>query len=317
MIKDRTKQFVFFALALVFVAFLSSCDDDKKIKHETDTPTSGTINISVDESFRPVIEEQIDMYESSNPGTHINAHYKPEAECLRDLFSDTANRMVIITRRLTDKEEKFLIDSLNYIPGSSAIASDAIAVVVNIKSADTLFSLDRLQEQLKGKINRNQTIVFDGLNATSTVRFITDSVLRGQRFDTSVVKAAKTTKDVLAYVAGNENAIGLVGINWIGNPENAEQVEMLKKVKIAYVKCEICKDTPYVKPMQESILTHRYPLVRGLYYVVKENYLGLASGFSSFLRYERGQLIFKRAYLGPVMDFDVRNVKVNEKIPKD
>ena len=67
--------------------------------------------------------------------------------------------------------------------------------------------------------------------------------------------------------------------------------------------------------MQESINSHRYPLVRGLYYVLKENYSGLGTGFSSFLRYEKGQLIFRRAYLEPVMDFDVRNVRLNETLP--
>jgi phosphate transport system substrate-binding protein len=47
---------------------------------------------------------------------------------------------------------------------------------------------------------------------------------------------------------------------------------------------------------------------------VKENYSGLGSGFAEFLNYERGQLIFRRAYLGPIMDFDIRQVKVNEKL---
>ncbi|RYE18187.1 MAG: hypothetical protein EOP51_22450, partial [Sphingobacteriales bacterium] len=129
-------------------------------------------------------------------------------------------------------------------------------------------------------------------------------------FDTSVVKAAKTTREVLEFVAGNKNAIGLVGINWIGNPEVPEQVEMLKKLKISYLECIVCQDTPYVKPMQQSILTRRYPLVRGLYYVNKENYVGLGTGFANFLKNERGQLIFKRAYLGPIMDLDVRSVKI-------
>jgi len=305
------------AAAFIAVSCISSCKEEKEMKHADDTPDSGTINISVDESFRPVIDEQIAMYETSNPGTKIIAHYKPEADCLRDLFYDTSNRLVIVTRRLTPREDRFLIDSLNYIPGSSAIASDAVAILVNAASTDTLFSMRRLQDQLRGKINRQQTIVFDGLKATSTVRFITDSVLKGGTFDTSVVKAALSSEEVIDYVASHENAIGLVGINWIGNPEIPAQVEKLKKVKIAYVQCDVCKDTPYVKPMQQSILTHRYPLVRGLYYIIKENYKGLGSGFTAFLRYERGQLIFRRAYLGPIMDFDVRNVKVNEKIPDD
>jgi phosphate transport system substrate-binding protein len=65
------------------------------------------------------------------------------------------------------------------------------------------------------------------------------------------------------------------------------------------------------------MLTRRYPLVRGLYYIIKENYSGLGTGFISFLKYERGQLIFRRAYLGPVMDFGIRDVQINIKSPKN
>ena len=157
-------------------------------------------------------------------------------------------------------------------------------------------------------------MVFDGLNATSTVRFVMDSILKGLKFDTTVVQAVRSSQEVIDYVAKTENAIGFVGISWIGNPEDSAQVDMLKKVKIGYVSCVVCDEEPFVKPMQASISTRRYPLVRGLYYILKENYSGLGTGFVNFLNQERGQLIFKRAYLGTRMDFGVRKVKINQKL---
>ncbi|MEO6406127.1 MAG: substrate-binding domain-containing protein [Ferruginibacter sp.] len=306
-------NFVLLACTYLFIA--NGCR--QKNITVADTPKSGTIFISVDESFRPVIEEQINVYESSFPGTHIIASYKPEAACIKDMLFDTTNRMVIITRGLSDKEDKFLFDSLKFRPSWNALATDAIAIIVNSSSNDTLFTLERLRQQLSGKISTTQKIVFDGLSTTSTLRFITDSVLKGDVLDTSLVKASKTSKDVIDFIAGDKNAVGLVGISWIGNPEDTAQLSLLKKVKIAYVKCSICKDIPYVKPLQQSILSKRYPLVRGLYYVLKENYNGLGSGFVNFLKYERGQLIFKRAYLGPTMDFRSRNIKINQTLPKN
>ncbi len=300
-------------LLLGFAFFQMGCKPRKMNAPENDSPAKGTLHISVDESFKPVMEEQIRMYEASYPEAKIVASYKPEAECLRDFFTDSLTKMIFVTRGLTYKEDKYLHDSLHYFPAYAAVASDAVAIIVNKNSNDTLFTLDRLQKQLLGKENRTQTIVFDGLNATSTVRFITDSVLKGSNFDTSVVKAAASSMEVINYVSNNPNAIGLIGINWIGNPEEPAQVESLKKVKIAYVQCDLCEGKPFVKPMQQNIMNHRYPLVRGLYYILKENYMGLGTGFSSFLKFERGQLIFKRAYLGPVMDFDLRNVNINKK----
>ena len=42
-------------------------------------------------------------------------------------------------------------------------------------------------------------------------------------------------------------------------------------------------------------------------------YKGLGSGFVNFLIYERGQLIFRRAYLWPAkMSFEIRTAGINE-----
>ncbi|MBK9483809.1 MAG: substrate-binding domain-containing protein [Chitinophagaceae bacterium] len=292
--------------------FITGCES--KVKGPTDTLVSGTIYISVDESFKPVMEEQIRVFEKSFPLAHIIAAYKTEADCFKDLYNDSANRMVIVTRGLNDQEDVYFLDTLKYYPHWDNIANDAVTVIVNSKSNDTLFTLERLRDQLSGKTNREQKIVFDGLNATSTVRFVMDSILKGEKFDTSVVQAVKNSQQVIDYVAKTENAVGFVGISWVGNPEDSAQVKMLNNVKIVYVSCSLCEDKPFVKPMQASILTRRYPLVRGLYYVLKENYNGLGTGFVNFLNQERGQLIFRRAYLGTRMDFGVRRVKINQKL---
>ncbi|MFN8244120.1 MAG: substrate-binding domain-containing protein [Ferruginibacter sp.] len=311
--KDHLRGWWWLATALVLLE-LSSCQLKSTKKTGIDTPAAGTIYISVDESFRPVMEEQIAVYEALHPGTHIIAAYKSEANCLRDLFTDTLNRMVIITRGLTSAESRIFHDSLGYSPVNQKIASDGITLVVNKNSQDSVFSLQQLRDYLSGQGGTPRPIVFDGLNATSTVRYAIDSILRGGHFDTSVVKAVPNSAGVLHYVADHPDAIGMVGFSWIGNPEDTAQLNLLKKIKIAWVECSYCKDSPYVKPTQASIMSKRYPLVRGLYYILKENYSGLGSGFGAFLQYERGQLIFRRSYLAPEMNFGIRSVEVSEKL---
>jgi len=227
----RMTWFISFAILTAL-----GCHDAPK-NAVSDTPASGTIHISADESFKPVIEEEIRVYEATFPGTKILASYKSEADCFRDLYSDSMNRMVIVTRGLTGKEARFYNDSLGFSPVSDRIASDAITLVVNKANNVTLFTMDRLQKLLTGKLGGQHPVVFDGLNATSTVRFVIDSILKGEKFDTSLVKAEKNSTAVLNYVASNPNAIGLVGISWIGNPEDTAQLNMLKKVKIGYVQC--------------------------------------------------------------------------------
>lgn len=278
-------------------------------KTEIDSYDSGFIRISADESFQPVIDEQVRMYEATYPNAHIEVHYKTEADCLKDLFFDTTTRAVIVTRALSATEEKWLHDTLSYYPKWNMLAKDAIAIVVHASNPDSLLKLDDLRSMLAGTYSQKEyELVFDGLNATSAYRYIKDSLMRGDSINNTNIRAGKNSKEVLEYVSNQPKAIGFIGISWIGNPEVKEQREMLKKVKIASL--YNAQDSTFVRPEQMNILFNKYPLVRGLYYVVKESYQGLGTGFTNFLRSERGQLIFRRAYLAPMMELEIRNVRI-------
>ncbi len=297
-------------LICIIMYTLSSCNGPHE-RTDTDTPKKGVIHISVDESFEPVIDSQIQVYEALYPGAKIIAEYKPEAECFRDLIKDST-RMIIVTRGLTDQEEKFYRDSFSYSPIWDKVANDAVAIVVNNNSKDTILTLEKIRGILDGTTADKEIAVFDGLSATSTVRYAIDSILKGKSFDPKKVFAAKSSLDVINYVSSNDNAIGFVGVSWIGNKEDTSQLSFLKKVKIAAIECTTCDGKPFVKPYQANIMLHRYPLVRGLYYILKENYDGLGGGFANFLIYEKGQLIFRRAYLGPAkMNFSIRSATMN------
>lgn len=301
------KLWYLFLLLLIY-----GCSGSKNKQQVPDeTLSSGTIHISVDESFKPVIDSQISVFVADYPDAKIITHYKPEAECLKDLKYDSI-RMVIVTRGLSEEEVNFFRDTLGYAPKFGKIASDAIAVVVNNKAKDSLFAVSDIREMLTGQSFYKYKLVMDGNQATSTVRFMIDSVLKGQKLSASV-QAAATSEAVIDYVSNNPDAIGFVGVSWIGNKEDSTQLSFLTKVRIAGMLCRGCESSAYVKPYQANIVMKRYPMVRGLYYILKENYAGLGSGFSNFMTLERGQLIFKRAYLAPArMALQVRRVDMEE-----
>lgn len=292
-------------LVIIATWGFSGCNQRSQ-RTDIDGPEYGTIHISVDESFRPVIDSQIKVFESKFPKAHIIPEYKSEAECFKDLYKDST-RMIIVTRGLTPGEEKSYKDSTEISPNWLKVAYDAIAVVVNKDSPDSLFSLAKLRGILDGTTADKQLAVFDGISGSSSLRFLQDSLLKGRPIDPKKVFAKDNSREVLEYVESNKNVIGFVGVSWIGNPEDTAQLSFLTKVKIAAVKCESCDDGDYVMPYQANIMTKRYPLVRGLFYILKENYSGLGGSFANFMTYEKGQLIFRRAYLGPArMDFTIR-----------
>ena len=302
------------ALGIILFLIVASCSQStKKPKFIAgdDTLTSGIIHISVDESFAPIMDSQLQVFLSQHPKAKIIVHYKPEAECMKDLLNDSI-RMVITTRGLSAEETLFYQDTLQFKPIFGRIASDAVAVILNNASKDSLFSVADIRAMLNGTSGYKYSLVMDGVNATSTVRFMIDSVLRGQPMNGKVV-AATNSEGVINYVSGHPDAIGFIGVSWIGNHEDSIQLSFMEKVRIAALQCSKCPEKPYVRPYQANIATRRYPLHRGLYYILKENYAGLGKGFVNFLTHEKGQLIFRRGYLVPDrMDLQIRRANVSE-----
>jgi len=295
---NTTKRLAF-CLCLIF--FFNDC---RNKNHAYDSPVNGKINISVDESFKPVVAEQIKVYESSYPNTHIVASYKSEADCFRDLQSDST-RMIIVSRGLTDDENEYYKQKLSFKPQWDILAYDAVDVIVNIQSNDSVFTLEKLKNYLSGN-DTGKMIVLDGRTQTSTVRLLRDSLLKGRPFGKNVFATADS-KQVVNYIAQNTDAVGFVGSGWVGDLDDPEQVAYKDKIRFALVECRICEAGTYAKPSQSTIAQGQYPLVRPLYFILKENANGLGTGFVNYLSLERGQLVFRRSYLVPAkIDFTVR-----------
>ena len=219
------------------------------------------------------------------------------------------------SRSILDGEKNLIADSLLTAPEQLTVAHDLIAVIVNPESTDSLFSMNEIRDLLKGRLKKNLIPVFDGIRATSTVRYMLDSVLKGENFGENVV-AAQSSVGVIDYVSKTLNAVGFVGFSWIGNKDDTAQLSYLKKVKTAYVESTDSTNA-YVQPSQYFIYTKTYPMVRDLVYILKEKHTGLGHGFAFFLTTMRGQLIFRRAYLMPVLFPNyLRDVELKDTINK-
>src|SRR6186997_2087695 len=100
------RNFVF--LGIIGLLF-NSCNSSTNGIEDTESLEKGTIHISADESFKPVIDSQVQVFESSYPEAKVIVHYKPEAECLKDFAVDSI-RMVIATRGFSENEKAFISD---------------------------------------------------------------------------------------------------------------------------------------------------------------------------------------------------------------
>ncbi|QOR75141.1 MAG: substrate-binding domain-containing protein [Thermoflavifilum sp.] len=271
-----------------------SCN--QQAKHPADTTTSGTIHISVDISYEPLMDSEIKVFETQHPQAHIIASYKPEADCFKDLLNDSA-RLIIVTRDLNEQEQAYF-RSIHEPIVSKILAWDAIAVIVNPANPDTNMTVDELAKITTGDYHGKPIqLVFDEQNS-STVRFIIDSINHGKPLP-AYAMAAHGPSEVVDYVASTPNAIGMIGVSWISDPYDSLGLSFLKKVRVVGLKT--ANETRYFKPYQYYIALKSYPLTRAFYFILREPYYGLGTGFVNFLASDKGQLIIAKYRLFPAL----------------
>lgn len=278
--------------ALLATITFTACEDE--VKKPADTLTQGNIEIAADETFRPVIQEELKVFDSSFPEGHITAHYKPEAECIKD-FMDGKVRLVLVTRDLS-KEEKEQLQQKKIVTTALPVAKDAVTIILNKASADTILSIGQIKGILTGVYKTKYKVVFDN-QGSSTVRYVMDSLLPGEKLGANVF-ATKGADSVIDYVSKNPDAIGFVGINDASDFNDPEGMAFLNKINVVAVYNDSMQKS--YKPYQAYIATNWYPLTRNLYYIHRETYPGLGTGFANFISRDRGQLIFKQARLFPL-----------------
>ncbi len=299
--KTMTNKLLLFAP--LFLLLSGSCGSSADV--EIDTPTRGKITMAVDENVQSLAEELVDVFETSYPDAFLMTSFKSEAEVINDLYNDSS-QLAIMTRRLNADERKYF-ESLKYGIEEIKIGYDAIVFIINTENGDTAFSRATLKKMLTGndslwsqispdsKMGRID-VVFDN-GASSNLRFLTDSLLGGEKPGKNVF-AVSNADSVIDYVSRNPGAIGVIGLNAIGDNDSEEAKARKDKIRV----CAAGQDTlAAYTPSQSAIVTRKYPFVREIWIVKIGKRVGLGTGFASFALSERGQLIVQRAGLAPAV----------------
>lgn len=284
-----------------------------------DTPTSGTVAVSVDETFAPILQAQVDTFAKLYPNAHVKMAFAPEEKVMVDLINDKV-KLAVVSREL-NAEEMADFAKQTIVPRTIRIGIDGLAIVLNRANPDSLLTVAQLADIFTGKIsNWNQVsgkkalaginVVFDA-NRSSTARYVRDSVTHGAPLTTRVFAAASNPA-LLEYVSTHPSAIGIVGVNWISDRDDPAVMKFLNKVRVASITARP-NPTPndFIQPYQvylaektpEQLAEHpelqNYPLRRNLYIIIREARAGLGTGFASFIAGKNGQLIFQKSGLLP------------------
>jgi phosphate transport system substrate-binding protein len=290
-----SKLNVFFAVFGTFI-ILQSCEQKPAAVQVKETESTGSATFVVDESCQPIVDEEKYVFSQQNSEAKITLLYRPENAALRMLLNDSV-RFAILTRELRDDEIKIL-KGRNLSAQQYRFAIDAITLIVNKTSNDTLTSVGEIKKMLNGGTKTNVNIVFDNANS-SLVRYLKE--FSGNKdFKLKNVFALKNNKEVIKYVSEHPGAIGITGFSWLNDPDD-DYKAAVQNVKIVSVKDEASKTAPneYFAPSQNTLALKQYPLTRGLYVINCTGKRGLGTGFAYFMLNERGQRIILRSGILP------------------
>lgn len=309
---------------LAMVLVMMSCGGEKKRKDgRTDTTTQGEISFYCDESFSPIIDELIDVYQMQCPNTKLKPIYTNEIDGINMLLQQKT-WLTITARNFTPKEYTYIKDGLDMLPEAVPLAYDGMALICNNQNLDSCISVKDVKDILLGKktkwseVNPGSKlgeiwVCFDN-RKSSAVNYCCDSILGGKPIDSPNVFAAKDSKDVIDYVSKTPNAIGVIGSNWLNDKRDTTNITFKKNITVMSI-CQMEKATEMNswKPYQLYLLDGRYPFARTVYALLADPYHGLPVGVANFMQSPQGQKIILKSALLPYRgDLEWRRVQVND-----
>ncbi len=296
MLRHRNVILLFFILVTVLIL---SCEQSNTTKHIPNTPTSGKISILADNTFQYILPPQIELFTSIYRNAEVTYQFKGEQECIHDLLNDSC-KVIFISRKLSDKELQVFKNN-NLIIHQTPVAQSAIALLGKPFN-NTGVSIDTLISLLSGRSKYN--IVF--LKKTNgTVLYCKDSLMKKQPFGKNCF-ITEDTSEFRKYILDTTHLspmIGIVDYSIICDDDDP-WTRQLKYFHNDTLIIPVRKDTksPAFYPDQTNIATKDYPIVRTIYCIRRGDNFSLGTGIEVFIAGEKGQILFKKMGLAPIID---------------
>ncbi|MEO1448381.1 MAG: substrate-binding domain-containing protein [Bacteroidota bacterium] len=281
----------------------------KRLYSAKENSTEGSIHIAVDESLRPLIEEEIATFMALHPRATIQAHYLPgEAAIAHMLASDTI-RMAISSRELTADEDALMRERIITVDYAT-IGFGAVSLLTHRDNPVKQLSLQQLRGIMSGQLQTWNEIepeapaqpirlVFDHAQS-GPKKFLQDSLLQGQMIKGERVFALDSTVSMLEYVRQQPWSLGVGGWAWVSDVDRPlarryrQELTILSLERNPDTDSACVEQTNFFGPYQSYLAQRCYPLTRPIKTVLRETIYGLGTGFVAFLNGPAGQRILHK-----------------------
>lgn len=308
-------------LLAVTAATFSSCNKEKKQKPGA---VSGLCKVICDESFKNILDDEIEVFEFSYKDANVLPRYMDEASALDSLLNEKVN--LIITYRDLTANQKKILKGQNRAYRSRRIAVDAIALIVNKDNDIDFLSMNDIRDIMTGKSttwgqvyptklkNEPIKVIFDQ-NRSGVLHYMKDKFNNGNDLPIQFF-AQGSSQAVFEAVEKTRNAIGLIGVSWITSDMKStattveerynelqngttrqESNNFTDKIKVLGVRTE--ESLKDYKPYQAYIFDGSYPLTREIF-AIDASALGTHDhDFFVFLTSSIGQKIILQTGISP------------------
>ncbi len=315
-----------YSLALLTTLGVASCTKIKKGEY-----AKGTATVFCDDGFKKILDEEIEVFEYSYPGSSIIPFYVDEQSAIDTLLND-GTQAIIVTRELTKDQVRYMKDKWKRVVRQKPIAVDAVALITNKDNNVGAMSMTEIGEILNGRITKwsqlagNDTtaikLVFDNAGS-SAVSFMRDKFLpQGAKMsDNPNAFAQKNNAAVFDVVKKDKNALGIISVSWLGDDLSlAKDVPVDKRyedyqnqndtiatnlttevnvIKVSNPTEANDFDPTAYKPYQVYINSGEYPLFRKVYMISTASNSTVLHSFYTFVTGFAGQKIISRTGILP------------------
>lgn len=322
----RIGKLICLAVAGILAAAMGACT-----KVERGSYAKGMSTIFCDDGFKSILNEEIEVFEFTYPGSSLIPFYVSEQEAIDTLLAD-ATQAIVVTRELTEPEKAVLKSKFKRIARTHCIAVDAVALITNKNNEVSSLSMEEIGEILNGEITKwsqvsgNDTtaikIVFDN-PGSSTVSYMRSRFLpEGKSIsDNPNAFAQKNNAEVFDIVKKDPNALGIISVSWLGtdlsdagkvpvdqryedykNENDTIATNLTTEVNIIKVSNPVEAndfDPTAYKPYQVYINSGEYPLFRKVYMISTAPKKNVLNSFVMFVTGFAGQKIIARTGILP------------------
>ncbi len=277
------------------------------------TPTQGRVTAIVSESHAPLVQKEVDQFQSIYAKAQVTLLAATTREAIVHLLNDSVR--IVITDRALNQEEREVAAEAGIKYAETKIAEDALVIVVHHDNPMQNISFQSLNEIVKREVTQWSQVpeakwlgaiefAFTGRNS-GAYELLVSHFLKLQQ-DAVPTFIANTQKEVLDYVASHPRALGVVSAACfyaVTRPKGIQDTTTTTVLRALAVQQKDSTSTDkFVKLHQANVYRGFYPLHYGVYVyhtTSEKRDPGPELGFATFIASYQGQKIIMDAGLVP------------------